>query len=181
MRLQVIYALAEMKQCQMMPEIRTGLTDENADVRKCVANAVVKCKDVASVDLLIRMLGLDRSVAVTTLGNLGDAKAVEPLIAVLRQKGTKDRQFVARALGQLHDPRAVDALIAVLQEPREEYDYLKEEAAGALGEIKDSRAVPLLRQIVASAPPVATDRVADAASEALKKLGADVPKRESKP
>jgi HEAT repeat protein len=183
MRILAINALVEMKQCQIMPEIRVGLTDEDPKMRATVADAVVKCKDVASIDLLIRMLGLDRPLAAKALGDLGDSRAVEPLIAILKQKDAKDRELAAHALGQLRDPRAVDALIAVVQQgkPQLTLDYLKWNAIWALGEIGDSRAVPLLQQIVASAPPVAQDQLADAATQALKTLGAPIPKREGKP
>ncbi|MGH9743045.1 MAG: HEAT repeat domain-containing protein, partial [Candidatus Acidiferrum sp.] len=183
MRILAINALVEMKQCQIMPEIRAGLTDEDSKLRGTVADAVVKCKDVASVDLLIRMLELDRPLAAKTLGDLGDARAVEPLIAILKQKNAKDRELAAHALGQLHDPSAVDALIAVVQQgkPQLTLDYLKWNAIWALGEIGDSRAVPLLQQIVQGAPPVAQDQLADAATQALKTLGAAIPRREGKP
>ena len=184
MRIPAINALAQMKQCQIMPEVRLSLTDENSDLRRTAADAVVKCRDTASADLLIRMLGLDRPLAIKTLGDFGDARAVEPLIAILKQKDTKanDRQLAAHALGQLRDPRAVDALIAAVQEGKSQttLEYVRWDAIWALGEIRDPRAVPLLQQIVASAPPVAQDQAADAATLTLKTLGAPVPKREGK-
>jgi HEAT repeat protein len=182
-RIPAINALVQMKQCQIMPEVRPSLTDENSDLRRTAADAVVKCRDTASADLLIRMLRLDRPLAIKTLGDLGDARAVEPLIAILKQKDTtaNDRQLAAHALGQLRDPRAVDALIAAVQEGKSQPEYLRRDAIWALGEIQDPRAVPLLQQVVASAPPVAQDQAADAATLALKTLGAPVPKREGKP
>ncbi len=71
---------------------------------------------------------------VVVLGNLGDARAVEPLITVLTREAVKDwpqdwrwlasgsaedpwvREAVARVLGKLGDTRAVEPLIALLKE-----------------------------------------------------------------
>jgi HEAT repeat protein len=73
-----------------------------------------------------------RKGAATLLGNIGDVRAVEPLIAALEDI---DRQETAEALGWIGDVHAFESLIAAF----------KQEAAEALGEIGDVRAVePLI-------------------------------------
>jgi len=86
-----------------------------------------------------------RERAATALGDIGDPRAVAPLIAALDVPGRREsaRKAAARALGKLRDARAVDPLITALQDtglPR-----VSTAAAEALGKIGDPRAVgPLL-------------------------------------
>jgi len=92
-----------------------------------------------------------RENAAQALGESKDARAVEPLIAALKNykdPASRVRENAARALGKIKDPRAVEPLIAALGDsaygPREM-------AAKALGEIKDPRAVePLIAFLKAS-------------------------------
>jgi HEAT repeat protein len=72
-----------------------------------------------------------REAAAHALGQLGDARAVEPLVAALRERdrGWPIRQAAAHALGQLGDARAVEPLVAALWE---EYSQVREAAAHAL-------------------------------------------------
>ena len=49
------------------------------------------------------------------MGEIGDARAVEPLIAALKHNDTGIRQDAARALGRIGDARAVEPLIAALK------------------------------------------------------------------
>ena len=53
-----------------------------------------------------------RRAAAEALGQLGDKRAVEPLIAALQDDVENVRQAAAEALGQLGDERAVEPLIA---------------------------------------------------------------------
>jgi hypothetical protein len=65
------------------------------------------------------------------------APAMEPLIAALKDKDSKDsdvRQAAAEALGEIKDPRAVEPLIAALKDAKWRVRYA---AAYALGEIGD--------------------------------------------
>jgi HEAT repeat protein len=72
-------------------------------------------------------------------GQLRDTRAVEPLLAALRDDDRHVREAAARALGHLHDTRAVGPLLAAL------HDWPFREAAQALGQLGDARAVePLL-------------------------------------
>ena len=90
---------------------------------------------------------LVRLKAASALGHLGDGRAVEPLIACVRNEQEEDdvRAAAARSLGDLGDARAVEALITCLQRSDEGPHRTAAAAAEALGRLGDRRAVePLL-------------------------------------
>jgi HEAT repeat protein len=75
------------------------------------------------------------------LGEIQDARAVEPLIAVLKDIDSNVRSNAAEALGNIKDARAVEPLIAAMQD---EASGVRKAAARALGEIQDARAATAL-------------------------------------
>jgi len=72
------------------------------------------------------------------LGEIGDTRAVEPLIQVLKDKDKDVRLTAARVLGVIGDARAVESLIQAL---RDEERVVRMNAATALGRIGDKRAI----------------------------------------
>lgn len=78
-----------------------------------------------------------RVEAAKALSNMGE-KAVEPLIAALKDEDACVRFLAAGALGDIGDERAVEPLIAALSD---EHSYVREYAAEALGKIGDERAI----------------------------------------
>ena len=68
--------------------------------------------------------------AADMLGQLGDVRAVEPLIACLKDQDKDIRAIAADALGELEDARAVEPLIACLKDQNSDVRY---SAADALG------------------------------------------------
>ena len=130
---------------------------------------VAKLKAKRDIDGLIKALGYRkdqgsvRKDAMAALGEIGDPRGVEPLIAALADEQTG--RAAIGALGQIGDPRAVEPLIVILS--REHQSALSRgcDAAQALGEIGDSRAVGPL---IAAAHDVGA---MGACSEALGKLG----------
>lgn len=101
------------------------------------------------VDTLVKFLSMWSSYpdeyellrldAVDALGKIGDTKALEPLISALN-----DSNWVAthatQSLGKLRDSRTVEPLISKLH-------TLKGDAATALGEIGDPRAIQAVSQL----------------------------------
>ena len=83
-----------------------------------------------------------RYFAVETLGKIGDARAVEPLIFALKDEQYRVRRVAAKALGNIGDTRAVEPLILAFKDE----DFLVNESAiRAIGKIRDIRAVePLI-------------------------------------
>lgn len=101
-------------------------------------NAIKRLRAMRAVEPLIRVLQDERFMlswdAAEALGEIGDARAVEALIAALREKMPQ----AAEALGKIGDARAVEPLIAVLQSERAD---LRKTAMQALGRIGDARAI----------------------------------------
>ena len=118
--------------------------------------------------------------AAKALGEIGDVRAVGPLIAALLKQekeawvGVMVRSSAAEALGKIGDARAVEPLIHAL---KDEDDGVRREAAEALGEIGDVRAVESLIQalkdehvFVQTSAAFALGKIGDArAIEPLKK------------
>lgn len=116
-----------------------------------------------SVDIFIKALG-DRDqnvqeIAAKALGQLGDSRAVDPLINSLGSIG----QIAAQALGQLGDP-VVEPLIKVLGYGNKD---MRAQAVGVLGQLKDVRAVEPLIKILLDRDKA----LREAAAKALDKIG----------
>jgi hypothetical protein len=112
-----------------------------------------------------------RCLAVEALGTLNDRRAVDPLIALLKDESYeshRDRHYVQRrtigALADLGDARAVQPLIPFLAEDNW---ALAMDAAKALGQLGDAQAIESL----AGALQHEIDFVREAAAWALGNLG----------
>jgi len=108
------------------------------------------------VDDLIWDLSYDasptvRAEAAISLGRVGDARAVDPLIEALSDGNELVRAAAAQALGRIGDPKAVDPLIRTLNSVQ--YDVyenqeVQKQTIWALGYIGDPKAVdPLIRSL----------------------------------
>lgn len=84
-----------------------------------------------------------RGAAAAQLGNLGDKRAVEPLLAVL-QNDAEDwyvRMFAAASLGDLKDDKALATLLAAFTD---DISTVRAAVALALGKLGDKGAIPSL-------------------------------------
>lgn len=98
------------------------------------------------------------------LGPIGDAPAIEALIAALEDEDNDVCRAAAAALGEIGDARAVEPLIATLEDEANDVCYA---AAAALGKIGDARAVgPLIAALKDS-----DEVVRQAAASALGQIG----------
>ncbi|MGO8685772.1 MAG: HEAT repeat domain-containing protein [Candidatus Dormibacteria bacterium] len=129
--------------------------------REGAARALGEIGDARAVDPLLKadVVGCEVRDALSRIG----AAAVERLIAALHDRHEGVRERAAEALGKIGDIRAVEALIAALDDRDERVCWL---AAQALGRIGDVRAVEALI--------AALDRhenVCSSAAEALGRIG----------
>tara|TARA_B100000029_G_scaffold509771_1_gene599691 strand:+ start:634 stop:1506 length:873 start_codon:yes stop_codon:yes gene_type:complete len=138
--------------------------------------------------------GVSPNQAARALGNIGDKRAVEPLIKALRDweheltnimtpQGQAFGSVAANALGNIGDKRAVEPLIKALENNDKTFgfDLYRRSAANALGWIGDKRAVePLLKiiedydlnkNIQSTKEFGSTIIICEIAAGALKKLG----------
>lgn len=82
---------------------------------------VEKMKRKRNIKGLIKALGYEKEIrirrdAAEALGEIGDPRALEPLIAALRDKDKSLTLVAAEALGQIGDPRAIEPLISIFKD-----------------------------------------------------------------
>jgi len=78
------------------------------------------------------------------LGNLGDSRAVKPLIQTLVDEDETVRISAANALGHIGSCQALDPLIHALKDKN---GFVRDQAALSLGLIGDDRAVASLNEL----------------------------------
>jgi len=160
-------ALGELKDARAVEPLIGALKDRYTDVRKAAAEALGKI-GAPAVELLIAALKdkrMDRYVheaAAEALGKSGDARAIEPLIAALKDEDTDVRRYATKSLGEIGIP-AVELLIAAL---KDEDRVVRRGAVKTLGELKDARAVEPLIAVLKDK----NKYVREAAAEALGNL-----------
>ncbi len=98
------------------------------------------------------------------MGWLNDPRAVEPLIAALKDTNLGVRQNAAGALGRIKDPRAVEPLIAALQDTNAN---VRHNAMVGLAEIQDPRAIQPLTAALQDSDP----KNREVAAQALRRIG----------
>ena len=98
------------------------------------------------IRLLKHAYQLYRRKAATRLGEIGDKRAVIPLIKAIEDEALEVQYVSVKSLGMLRDRRAVEPLIRCLTS---EEKWIRRGAAHSLGQIGDLRAVdpliPLLK------------------------------------
>jgi HEAT repeat protein len=83
------------------------------------------------------------TAVVSALGELKDARSLDPVIRLLGNADWRVRQAAAQALGEIRSERAVDGLLGLMQDDDSD---VRSAVATALGQIKAQRTVePLLR------------------------------------
>ncbi|MCX6558123.1 MAG: HEAT repeat domain-containing protein [Candidatus Aminicenantes bacterium] len=174
-RRNAVQALGKILDARAVEPLVDKLKDWDKDVRNCAAEALEKFglpsepevqawywvakedfNKVASlgyiaVQTFIMALNDLKSsachLAVDTLGTIGDARAVEPLIAVLKKSidpKSSLHMHVIESLGKIGDSKAVEPLIQILQRKDKWYGA----AIKALGDIGDAMAVwPLVQAL----------------------------------
>ena len=114
---------------------------KSESVSSHAAEALGQIGDARAVEALIATLGQMWPAAKNALAKIG-SPAVESLLAVLESPTLSRRSDAAEVLGQIRDPRAVEPLIALLNDGSE---VMRRVAARALGQIGDIRATwPLI-------------------------------------
>ena len=182
-------ALVKIGDARAVEPLINALGDGDSVVRQVAAEGLGKLGEGRAVEPLITALGGEkedilhefplalslglikamdeekdvRRAAAEALGNLGDSRAVEPLIKALGDKDDGVRWAAANALGKLGDSRAVEPVIRALGNTDRAVRRAAAEALNSLGEPKwktlvkgddedwarlgasgDTRAVPVL-------------------------------------
>lgn len=118
---------------------------DSSDVHSAVAEALAKIGDARAVDPLVgALVGADSNSFVLEAaalalgemgerGELGDADAVESLIAALGDEIREVCRAAAEALGRVGDSAAIESLIAALEDPDAGAGEAATEALGKMG------------------------------------------------
>jgi HEAT repeat protein len=118
------------------------LYQEDLIVRLSAAKALGEIKDARAVEPLVAILRDESSgsTAANALAKIGKP-AVKPLVNSLREKKALVRRNAATALGKIKDASAVEPLIAAL---KDEDPLVRMNAASALGNMKSANAAEFL-------------------------------------
>ena len=104
------WALGEIGDVRAVEPLIASLSQPSASKGTAV-QALARLRDDRAVEPLIHMFeGRPDPSLATVLGNWGDRRAVEPLVAVMEHPDSHVRFYAARALGKLGDARALPAL-----------------------------------------------------------------------
>lgn len=108
---------------------------------------------------------LIRTHAADALGDIGDTRAVDPLIKSLNDEDWQVRWGAAEALGNIGDARAVEPLINTL---KDKDDSVRKRVVMALGRIGDVQAVDPLKKALKDTNSIV---IRDTAADSLDKIG----------
>jgi HEAT repeat protein/CheY-like chemotaxis protein len=166
-RREVAFALGKRQDARAIEPLLAALQDSDRGVRQAASAALVKIGEPA-IDPMGNALqtapaGVRWAIA-GVLSQMGDQRAMEPLVSLLNDEDRVVRRAAAAALGRLGDPRAVEPLIAALLDSESGVRWA---ATGSLGELADPRAADAL---IAALEDEDTS-VRRAAAEALRKIG----------
>ncbi|OHC06226.1 MAG: hypothetical protein A3J92_00465 [Planctomycetes bacterium RIFOXYC2_FULL_41_27] len=168
-RIEVIQALGEIGDERAVKPLVYALGDESLVVREKSASALGKLGRPEAEEALISSLNSNTNLSlvcaiIEAMGQIGDTRAVEPLIAFLNHKEAKIREYTAVSLGKLRDSRAVASLIAALNDEQERVRWY---AADSLGKIGDPVCVDSLIKLLSDT----NARVRESAVTALGQIG----------
>lgn len=132
--------------------LRRAATDDDPGVRSEAVRALGELGGDAEVEVLIAVLRDDpapfvRSTAAAQLGMCTGRRAFDALAAALTRPGEDEevRSTCAEALGTSEEP---DALPLLLDASRDSSSLVRYDAALALGQLGDARALDRLRELV---------------------------------
>jgi len=100
---------------------------------KCIDIGESAVEPLVAVLLNVNSVEKLRQDAAQALGQIGDSRAVEPLIVALADKNAEGRRRAAEALGRIGDDRAVEPLIVALADMNNKDRQWAAEALGNIG------------------------------------------------
>lgn len=170
---------AEIKQKNNPSLAKSSLKELKTDISLAslteISGDLIEFKPSEAVEPLIQILQSSaksvsyeeqvgtKALAARILGEIGDSRAVLPLIEVSLGEEYLTRYWITISLGKLRDKKATSHLVNFLEDSHQE---IKRIAIWALGEIKDIRAIKPLTKLLKSED---TD-ISRAAQDALSKI-----------
>jgi HEAT repeat protein len=156
-RMAAAEALGKSGEKRAIPALEAALKDNDYLVRLSAIGALGRLYPLPMLKALGGEDGQGRREAAQALGQVGEARVVEPLMAVLADESPMVTIAAVSSLGQLADKRATPALVAILHDgsPQE-----RMAVARALGQLADERAVEPLIKSLSDQHPKARRRAA---------------------
>jgi HEAT repeat protein len=156
------------------PALFKALTDPNASLRAAAARMIGESGITESIGRLVALLQGDpepkvRKDVAYALGQLGDATAVKPVVAALKDESPMVRGMAAEALAYIRDISVMGPLLETLQDPSAEVRYW---GAFAVGQIGGEDSIPALQHLADSDDEIAPGygSVRDEAEEAIRNI-----------
>jgi HEAT repeat protein len=118
-------ALGEIGNPDAIEDLIVALTDKDWGVHTSSIQSLKKIGGLRAILLLVQLLiyGKDdhfRLLAADVLAEMGDTRAVEPLIEALKYHNPEVRCLAAKVLGRINGVRAIWALISALKDEDKE-------------------------------------------------------------
>ncbi len=133
--------------------VDAGFPDANDELRERIIHALCKIGDPGAIDMLITALDDASSYvcssAIRGLAELGDQRAVAPLLKRLFGKHDTD---VAEALGSLGGLQAIEGLYSVLLDVQKYPEYLRRSVAQALRQLQQPAPQELFSRLCHAEP-----------------------------
>ena len=145
-RKNAVWAMREKNDPRIVAALVESIKDSYPEVRIKAIEALGTLKEKTAVKPLIEALAdaETRTSACWALGEIKDAESIVPLVELLGDSKPTALEHAIMALNKIGSP-AVEALLVAL---KSENGQVRENAAWALGEIKDARAVePLMHSL----------------------------------
>jgi HEAT repeat protein len=166
----VIRKLKQMGE-DAVPELTKALRDNDDMVRYCAVWVLGSTGQTEALERIVELMTDEaptvRWLAAVAVGDLGDRRAVYPLITALKEASLPSaRRTAAMTLGELRDARAIEPLIAALGDGS---SGVRRSAIIALAAIGDSRAVAPIRKLISDE----NGDVREAATKALRSFPRD--------
>src|SRR6185437_11344621 len=165
--------LANFNDGRAMQALDALLKSNDPTTRARVANILIRGKSSAAADLLLTVVGdpspLVRSAALIGLGEHHDRRGFDAAIKALQDDDVHVRAFAASTAAKLAQSpadraAATDALLPLTDARQNQ--FVRATAILALGQLKDPRSIPVLKQ-AASEPPAPPNNDAFATSPSL--------------
>jgi HEAT repeat protein len=104
-----------------LDSIEKQLSHDDSEVRWVAVLVLEKIPGSRATDLLIRALKDDRFISIryqaaVALGNRGDSRAIDALVAAMNDPISHVREKAAEALGKIGDIRAIEPLLAAFRD-----------------------------------------------------------------